>query len=417
MTGNSAAPARRAGIAAWIVYDVAVHGYLLMIPSVAYAIYFTSVVAAEGGRGDALWSLAVALSLLIAGVLAPWLGAVADATGRRRTLLATATLTCGVATTLLSTVGRGDVVAGIALFVLAQVGATLGASLYNSFLPLLAPRAQTSRLSGLAWGLSYLGGIACFLLCLPFTRGGLGDDNLARFALAFPVTAGFVLLLGLPAVAALHAGPSATGDGTRGAYRRIWATVKSWRDDREVPKFLLSYYLVNDAVVTVVFFVAVMLNSAFGLEVQDVLLLSLALQAVAIPSTMLFGWLGGRWSQRGAIYVTLAMWIAVLTLVLVARGRPGAIAIALSLGLVLGSTQSLFRSTFATMVPLERAAEYFGFHALAGRASAALGPLFFGAVSAATGSQRWAMASLAVFFVAGGAILATVRLPAAATRR
>ncbi len=416
MTDDAAAPERRGGTAAWIVYDVAVHGYLLMIPSVAYAIYFTSVVAADGGRGDALWSLAVALSLLIAGVLAPWIGAAADTTGRRRTLLAIATLTCGVATALLHTVDRGDVSAGILLFVLAQVGATLGASLYNSFLPSLIGPARMARLSGLAWGLSYLGGIACFLLCLPFTRGGLGEGNIARFTLAFPVTAAFLLLLALPAVAALPAARPAAGEETRDAYRRIWSTVRSWRGDREVPKFLLAYYLVNDAVVTVVFFVAVMLNGAFGLGVQEVLLLSLALQAIAIPATMFFGWLGGRWSQRGAIYVTLVMWIGVLALVLAARGRPGAIAIALSLGLVLGSTQSLFRSLFATMVPLERAAEYFGFHALAGRASSALGPLFFGAVSAGTGSQRLAMASLAVFFVAGGAILATVRLPATDAR-
>ena len=46
-----------------------------------------------------------------------------------------------------------------------------------------------------------------------------------------------------------------------------------------------------------------------------------------------------------------------------------------------------------------------------GRTSAALGPLAFGLVSAATGSQRVAMASLALFFVAGGSMLAFVRIP------
>ena len=78
---------------------------------------------------------------------------------------------------------------------------------------------------------------------------------------------------------------------------------------------------------------------------------------------------------------------------------------------MLGSTQSLFRSLFAGVVPVDRASEYFGFHTLVGRASAALGPLAFGVVSAATGSQRQAMASLAVFFVTGGIALAFVRAP------
>lgn len=402
---------RRGVVAAWILYDVAMHGYGIMIPGVAYAIFFTSHVAVDGGRADLLWSLAVGLSLIVAGVLAPWIGAVADAGGRRRTLLAAATIGCGLATALLFTVGRGDVFAGVALFVLAHVGSTIGASIYNSFLPLVATGRGMSRLSGLAWGLSYFGGIACFLLCLPFTRGGLDDANAANFANAFVVTAVFLLAIGLPAVAALPSAAPAQGASGPGPYRRIWSTIRQWRREREVPKFLLAYYLVNDAVVTVIFFTAVMMKTTFGLEVQEVLVLSLAFQAIAIPSTVFFGWLGGRWTQRGAIYVTLALWMVTLGLMALAQGRPGALMIVVSLGLVLGSTQSLFRSLFALMVPLDRASEYFGFHALAGRASSALGPFLFGAISVATGSQRLAMASLAVFFVTGGVVLATVRIP------
>jgi UMF1 family MFS transporter len=66
---------------------------------------------------------------------------------------------------------------------------------------------------------------------------------------------------------------------------------------------------------------------------------------------------------------------------------------------------------YAALVPVDRASEYFGFHTLMGRTSAAFGPLAFGLVSAVTGSQRVAMASLALFFVAGGTLLASVRLP------
>lgn len=404
----------RRAIGAWILFDIALHGYLLMIPSVAYAIYFTSYVAADGGRADLWWSVGVAMSLVTAGVLAPWLGALADASGRRRTLLAAATLLCGGATALMVTVGRGDVVAGLVLFVAAQIGATLAGSLYNAYLPALARPygpAGAARLSGLAWGLSYLGGIACFVLSLPFTRAGLSEAGAATFVNAFLVTAAFLLVIALPAIAALPVtAPGPRSDGMASPYRRIWATLKGWRREREVPKFLLAYYLVNDAIVTVVFFTAVMMKQSFGLPVQEVLLLSIGLQLIAIPSTVFFGWLGARRSERGAIYVTLVMWLGTLTLMLLAQGRPGAISIALALGLVLGSTQSLFRSLFTAMVPPGRESEYFGFHALVGRASSALGPLFFGVVSAATGSQRVAMASLAVFFIAGGVVLACVKI-------
>jgi UMF1 family MFS transporter len=410
---SGAARTDRAALAGWVLYDIAIHGYGLMIPGVAYAIYFTSYVAVDGGRADVLWSVAVALPLLIAGLVSPWLGAIADATGRRRALLVAATLGCGLASALLVTVKRGDVAAGIALFVIAQACAMVAQSLYNSFLPLLSRNRDTARLSGFAWGLSYVGGIACFLLCLPFTRGGLSDGNAAAFANAFLVTAAFLLAIGLPAALMLPASPRQPGatHAGAGAYRRIWATIRGWKRDREVPKLLLAFYLVNDAIVTVIYFTAVMLNRSFGLDVQEVLMLSLAFQAIAIPATMFFGWLGGRWSQRGAINVSLLLWAVVLALMAFAQGHAGALAIAASLGLVLGSTQSLFRSLFAQMVPADRASEYFGFHALAGRASSALGPILFGIVAAATGSQRWAMASLAIFFAAGAIVLAAVRVP------
>ena len=135
-----------------------------------------------------------------------------------------------------------------------------------------------------------------------------------------------------------------------------------------------------------------------------------AFQLIAIPATMFFGWLGDHWSQRGALNVTLMIWVLVLALMGWADGEYAPLAIMIVLGLVLGSTQSLCRSMFARMIPTDRAAEYFGFHALAGRASSALGPLLFGVVSALTGSQRMAMVSLGVFLAAGGILLAKVRL-------
>jgi UMF1 family MFS transporter len=70
---------------------------------------------------------------------------------------------------------------------------------------------------------------------------------------------------------------------------------------------------------------------------------------------------------------------------------------------------------FARLFPSDRAGEYFGFHALAGRASSALGPLLFGVVATLAGSQRVAMASLALFLAIGGWLLLSVRLGREAT--
>ena len=396
----------------WIGYDIAAHGYTLIVSGVAYPIFFVSHVAADRTNTDMLWSIALGLPLLAAGILGPWIGAIADLAGRRRPLLFVTTILSIVATALLAAVNAGDVALGIALFAVAHLAHLLATSLYNSYLPLIAPPERFARISGLAWGLSYLGSVACYLLSLPFTRGGLAPDNVANFKGAFVVCALFLAFIGLPCIMGFprNASPRSTIAETK-PYRRILSTIRAWRGDRNVPKFLLAYYLVNDGVVSAVFFTALTLRKTYHMTVQEILALTLLLQLVAIPATIFFGWLGGRWSQRGALNVALVLWIGVLALIASAEGHNGATAVSMALGLVLGSTQSLFRSMFAGLVPVDRTSEYFGFHTLMGRASAALGPLTFGIVSAATGSQRAAMASLAVFFLSGGIVLAFVRVP------
>ena len=189
----------RQAIAAWIVYDIAVHGYGLMIPAVGFAIYFTSFGAAGHPWADALWSLAVAIPLIAAGLLSPWLGAIADRSAQRRRLLLATTLLCVIASALMGSLGQGDIGAGMVLFILAQLGFLLAGALYNSYLPQISTPENSARISGMAWGLSYLGGIACFLLCLPFIRSGIVAGNESYFAKAFLVTAGFVLVLGVGA--------------------------------------------------------------------------------------------------------------------------------------------------------------------------------------------------------------------------
>ena len=401
----------RGTIGAWVLYDVAAHGYGLMIPAVGYAIYFTSFIAAAHPLADGLWSLAVALPLIAAGLISPWLGAVVDSRGHRRTWLAAATIACGLATALMVTLKQGDIASGIALFAVAQLASLLAGALYNAYLPQISTPENSARISGIGWGLSYLGGIACFLLCLPFIRGGIVPGNESHFAQAFLVTAVFLLVVGLAAISRFPRGIRV--DRNRRSirpYRQIWATICNWRNEREIPKFLLAYYLLNDAMVTVIFFAAIFFKTTFGLSVQQVLMYSLAFQLIAIPATMFFGWLGDYWSQRGALNVTLLIWAVVLALMGWADDEYAPLAIAIVLGLVLGSTQSLCRSMFSRMIPTDRTAEYFGFHALAGRASSALGPLLFGTVSAVAGSQRMAMVSLGVFLVAGGILMSRVRL-------
>lgn len=416
-TETEAAALQRKSLALWVTYDVASSAYVYMIPAFAYAAYFRSYVTDGGPYADAIWAVVVAMSLLIAGVVAPLVGAVADAAAGRRVILVGSTVACCLATAMLATVGKGEVFLGALYFVVAHVGYLIAAGIYDSFLPLISDRRRAAITSGLGWSIGYFGGIAAFVLCLPFIRGGLGEEDISNFRMVFIITAGFFFVVSLPTLIYLpHAGIRGDGGAAvdrpyRSAYARVWSTITSWRNNREAFKFLFAYYLINDGVVTVLYFCVIFFMTTFGLPLERVLWLTLLFHVIAIPSTAFFGWLGGHWSERGALYVTLAIWIAVLMIMAFATQPFVPLLLAFLIGLVLGSTQALCRSLYAGMIPTERTSEFFGFNALAGRASAAFGPLLFGAVSTVTGSQRMAMLSLAIFIVAGGLILSGVCIP------
>jgi UMF1 family MFS transporter len=78
------------------------------------------------------------------------------------------------------------------------------------------------------------------------------------------------------------------------------------------------------------------------------------------------------------------------------------------IALVLGGSQALSRSLFSQMIPQEQEAEYFGFYEISERGTSWIGPLLFGLAVQLTGSQRVAIVSLIIFFVAGLALLSRV---------
>lgn len=99
---------------------------------------------------------------------------------------------------------------------------------------------------------------------------------------------------------------------------------------------------------------------------------------------------------------------AILLMALSTRAWVPLVAVAL-LGLVFGSMQALFRSLYASLVESDRAAQLFGFNSLAGRLSAAVGPIIFGSAAAALGSQSLALFTLLVPLVAGAGLLGLAR--------
>jgi UMF1 family MFS transporter len=82
----------------------------------------------------------------------------------------------------------------------------------------------------------------------------------------------------------------------------------------------------------------------------------------------------------------------------------------LAVALVLGGSQALSRSLFASMLPKARSAEFFSFFAISSKFASIFGPLIFALLIELTGSNRIAILSLAAFFLMGIGLLSTVNV-------
>ncbi|MFO1430189.1 MAG: MFS transporter [Candidatus Competibacteraceae bacterium] len=388
--------------------------YAVIVPSLLFAVYFTTVVAAERPDAITLWGVVAALSLLVCGLLAPLAGAYADAKHARLSLLTGFTLLCCMATALLSWPGRGDIALAAVLFIASRVGYTVAMSLYDAYVERLAPLAGGAEwLSSLGWALGFLGGIAAILLVMPLAHGEPAPGDTPLYGRAFPLIALLFWALAVPALFGLRRvpPPAAPPAAALHPWRRVVTTLRRWRAHRTVMRFLLGSYLINDAVVTVGVFTAIYLREVFGVTVSDLLWLALLYHLIALPATALFGLLAHRTSAHLALGATLALWAAAIVVMAFGHGHAAATLVVTLLATVVGSTQALLRGMYARLVPPAQAAEFFGFNVLTGRLSAALGPLLFSAVNTAAGTPKAGLLSLIAFLTAGALILSGVRLP------
>src|SRR5579883_1637168 len=93
--------ANRRSIFSWALFDFAHTGYSIIIVTFVSALYFRDIVAGGTGMGDFYWGIAVSLSMLLAALLSPPLGAAADTSQRKKSFLLIFTLVSVTATALL----------------------------------------------------------------------------------------------------------------------------------------------------------------------------------------------------------------------------------------------------------------------------------------------------------------------------
>src|ERR671934_2055413 len=177
---------RRAAVISWIFFDWAAQPYFTLITTFVFAPYFATHVAPDPASGQALWGFATAAAGMAIALLSPVLGAIADATGRRKPWIAAfgALLVIGSCLMWFGKPGEASVIPALLLaYAIATVGVEFATVFNNAMMPTLVPPDRIGRLSGTGWATGYIGGIVSLIIVLGFLAAS-PDSGRTLFGLA-----------------------------------------------------------------------------------------------------------------------------------------------------------------------------------------------------------------------------------------
>jgi UMF1 family MFS transporter len=442
---------RRAAVVSWIFFDWAAQPYFTLITTFVFAPYFATHVAKDPASGQALWGFATAAAGLTIALMSPVLGAIADASGRRKPWIAAfgTLLVIGSCAMWIGKPGDPSVILPLLLaYAIATVGIEFATVFNNAMMPSLVPPNKIGRLSGTGWATGYVGGILSLILVLGFLAAnpetgrtlfgyiplfGLDPVSHQGDRITGPLTGIWFIIFVLPMFLFTPDYPAKrpVRDALREGLIELRQTLRDLPRHKSMAAFLLANMIYTDGLVSLFAFGGIYAAGTFGWHTIQIGTFGILL---AIAGT--FGaWLGGKLDDSlgpkrviaGSLLILLSAIVAILLVdkdsiffIEVAPPVPGGplfsgaaerayLVLGCLIGAAGGPLQAASRTLLVRMAPKDRIAQYFGLFALTGKVTSFVGPLLIGVVTAVTASQKAGMAMLVVFFVTGLALLARVR--------
>ncbi|MDX8492756.1 MFS transporter [Mesorhizobium sp. VK22B] len=441
------------GIWGWMFFDWAAQPFFTVVTTFIFGPYFASRMVSDPVVGQAAWAWGIAAAGLVIAVLSPILGSIADQTGPRKPWIAFFAAVKITSLSLLWLAAPGsNVFLIVLLFSLASVAAEFSTVFNDSMMPRLVPKSEIGRISNIAWGLGYLGGMIALIFVILFMAGNLEtgktiigldpilglDPKLGEDARATgPMSAGWYFLFILPmffftpdAAKGIPIGPA-----VREGLSELKSTLAEARKRGGIFRFLVARMIYQDGVNALLTQGGVFAAAMFGWSITEIGIFGIILNVVAIFGCWIAARLDTALGSKAVVMIALVM-LTVATAGIISTG-PGFtllglvqlpmadsgglfgtaaekayILYGLLIGLAFGPVQASSRSYMARSVTAAESGRYFGIYALSGRATSFLAPFLLATISYLSDSSRLGMAVIILFLGIGMAILVRTPYPA-----
>ena len=401
-------------IIGWAMYDWANSVFVTVVIAGFFPIIFKTYWASDLNTNESTFWLGIAnaFASLVVVAMAPLLGAVGDKFYLRKELLLGSMLVGVITTAALSGLSQGEWLLVVVFYVIASVGFMMANVFYDALLIPVGENGQIDKISGLGYGLGYLGGGVSLAACVYVSQQPelIGfSEPLNAVLMCFIFVAVWWFLFSLPlAVWTKDSKRIVKQASTISVFRQTYNVFKAVFSNSQIRLFLIAYWLYIDGVDTIIR-MAVDYGMALGFESEDLIIALLITQFVGFPAAIIYGYIGSHVGVKQSLLAGIGVYMLITWLGYNMSSIADFYFVAVLIGLVQGGVQAMSRSFFARMVPQNQAAEYFGIYNMLGKSAAIIGPLLMGGVALLTENHRYSILSLLVLFIVGGILLAQVK--------
>jgi UMF1 family MFS transporter len=407
-------------IRGWVMYDWANSVYQLTITTAILPLYYGAMTSKDGNFivsffgfeivNTVLYSLAIAASYLIVAVLSPLLSSMADYTGRRKGYMRAFTWIGATGCGMLFFFNETNIEFGIIAFMLGTIGYCGSIVFYNSFLPVIAAPKDQDRISARGYSMGYLGGVVLLLINLAMvmkpTWFGMAEGTSLPARISFITV--FLWWIGFSTLTFRYL-PKYTyrkrAEKDRilsNGYRELRKVFLLVRKSYQLSIYLIGFFFMMMGLITVMFMATPFGEKEVGLTDQVLIPTLLIIQLVGMFGAWFFARLSGKYGNLKALVISLISWILICWGAFYITDAAGFITVAFFIGIVMGGSQSLARSTYSKMLPeTTDHTSFFSFYDVMEKVATAAGTFSFGIIEAITGSMRYSVIAIGIFFLLG----------------
>lgn len=421
---------------AWAFYDWANSVYSLVIASAIFPIFYGALFKIKGSlyidvfgtslKSTALISFITAAAFLLVAIISPFLSGIADFVGNKKNFMKFFCYLGAISCIALYWFSLENIYWSLLAYFLGLVGFWGSLVFYNSYLPDIAFPEQQDSVSAKGFSLGYIGSVLLLIVNLAMVMkpelfgisGTSGEAKMKAMRYSFITVGVWWILFSQYTYYYLPKGNKGHKVTKSVIFNGFHELQKVWNllsKNLQLKRFLVSFFVYGMAVQTVmivaVYFGEQEISWASDSEKTTGLIISiLVIQLVAILGAFMTSKASAKFGNIVTLIFLNCVW-TVLCVIAFFVTKPVEFYITAGfVGLVMGGIQALSRSTYSKLLPeSEDTASFFSFYDVTEKIGIVIGMCLYGIIDQVTGSPRYSIIFLGLFFTTGIILLSRVR--------